>query len=232
MVADMNIEIYLDGADIQAMRALIHRCDGVTTNPSICRKAGITDYAAFAKDAIAASGGKPISFEVFADDLLNMERQAHIIASWGENVYVKIPITTTSVASTAPLIESLAGEGLRLNVTAILTRYQVAIAVTALNGADGIVSIFAGRIADAGHDPVNTIRYAVSRTRARGGKTKVLWASTREVYNAVQADECGCDIITMSPDLIAKLDGIGRDLNAVSLDTIKQFHRDGEGFSL
>ena len=225
----MQIKIFLDGADIASMVALAGKVDGYTTNPSICRKAGVTDYRVFAKNAIAAANGKSISLEVFADDMAGMERQAQEIASWGGNVYVKIPITNTAGESTAEAIEHLVAIGVKVNVTAILTRDQIKTAINALDGADGIVSIFAGRIADAGSNPVTSVLYAVGR---RVGKTQILWASTREVYNVVQADECGCDIITCSPAIIAKLDGIGQDLTQRSLETVKEFFNDGKGYSI
>ena len=230
MVDDLDIEIYCDGADLESMAALAGNVVGFTTNPSLVRKAGITNYREFAEKAITIVGSKPISFEVFSDDFAGMAREAREIASWGKNVYVKIPITNTKGESTAPLIETLASDGIKVNVTAILTREQSAIAVRALDGAPGIVSIFAGRIADAGQDPVKTVRYAVNKTR--GSHTKILWASTREVYNVVQADDCGCDIITMSPEIIAKLGGLGRDLNEISLETVLQFHEAGKGYSI
>lgn len=224
----MNIEIYLDGADTAKMIELMPRCAGATTNPSLCRKAGITDYREFARQVLEIIPQKPVSFEVFGDDIKEMQRQAWEIASWGDNVFVKIPIVNTKGESTATLIEELSD--IQLNVTAILTKEQIKAAVRALDGAPGIVSIFAGRIADAGNDPVKSVAYAVNLTRS--GKTKVLWASVREVYNVIQADDIGCDIITCSPEMVAKLSGIGRDLKEVSIETIKQFHRDGEGFTI
>lgn len=225
----MNIKIYADGADLETMKSLIHRCDGVTTNPSLCRKAGVSDYRDFAKQILAIVGDKPVSFEIFADDLVGMERQAQEIASWGENVYVKIPITNTEGKDTYEVIARMRELGVKVNVTAVFTKAQIYLAMRALDDADGIVSIFAGRIADAGHDPVKVIRYAVNQ---RYGKTKILWASTREVYNVVQADECGCDIITCTPEIIAKLGGIGASLEQRSLDTVKEFFEAGKGYSL
>lgn len=232
MVTDMNIQIYADGADIKTMAALARddRISGFTTNPSLCRKAGVTDYRDFAKQVLAVVGGKPVSFEVFSDDMGGMERQAREIASWGKNIYVKVPITNTIGEYTLEVIERLTLEGIKLNVTAIFTLDQIRAAIEALGGASGIISIFAGRIADTGRDPVQIVRYAVGKTR--NGKTKVLWASTREVYNVVQADECGCDIITCTPDIISKLGGIGGDLTQRSLETVKEFFNDGKGYSL
>jgi len=227
----MNIQIFADGADLETMRSLVANpvVSGWTTNPSLCRKAGVTDYREFAKQVLAIIDGKPVSFEVFSDDMGGMERQAREIASWGDNVYVKIPITNTAGESTAEVIEHLMAIGVKVNVTAILTRDQIKTAINALDGADGIVSVFAGRIADAGKNPVTPVLYAVGR---RVGETKILWASTREVYNVVQADECGCDIITCSPAIIAKLGGIGQDLTQRSLETVKEFFNDGKGYSI
>src|SRR3990167_10468748 len=227
----MNIRIYADGADLETIARLADdkRIAGFTTNPSLMRKAAIADYREFAKRVLAVVGAKPVSLEVFADDMTGMERQAQEIASWGGNVYVKIPITNTAGESTAEVIEHLVAIGVKVNVTAILTRDQIKTAINALEGADGIVSIFAGRIADAGSNPVTSVLYAVGR---RVGKTQILWASTREVYNVVQADECGCDIITCSPAIIAKLDGIGQDLTQRSLETGKEFFNDGKGYSI
>ena len=227
----MNIRIYADGADLETIARLADdkRIAGFTTNPSLMRKAAIADYREFAKRVLAVVGAKPVSLEVFADDMTGMERQAQEIASWGGNVYVKIPITNTAGESTAEVIEHLVAIGVKVNVTAILTREQIKTAINALDGADGIVSVFAGRIADAGKNPVTTVLYAVGR---RVGETKILWASTREVYNVVQADECGCDIITCSPAIIAKLGGIGQDLTQRSLETVKEFFNDGKGYSI
>ena len=227
----MNIRIYADGADLETIARLADdkRIAGFTTNPSLMRKAAIADYREFAKRVLAVVGAKPVSLEVFADDMTGMERQAQEIASWGGNVYVKIPITNTAGESTAEVIEHLVAIGVKVNVTAILTREQIKTAINALDGADGIVSVFAGRIADAGKNPVTPVLYAVGR---RVGETKILWASTREVYNVVQADECGCDIITCSPAIIAKLGGIGQDLTQRSLETVKEFFNDGKGYSI
>ncbi len=227
----MHIKIYADGADLSTMAELSkdERIHGYTTNPSLCYKAGVTNYREFAKQVLSVIGGKPVSFEVFSDDPDGMIRQAHEIASWGDNVYVKIPITNTAGESTREVIELLSGEGVKVNVTAILTHDQIKTAIQALDGADSIVSIFAGRIADAGKNPVTSILYASGR---KTGKTKILWASTREVYNVVQADDCGCDIITCAPDIIKKLGGIGADLEQRSLDTVKEFFNDARGYSL
>ena len=227
----MNIKIYADGADLATMAELAKdsRIAGFTTNPSLMKKAGIADYCDFAKQVLAIVGDKPVSFEVFADDFAGMERQAQEIASWGKNVYVKIPITNTAGESTVEVIEHMVAIGVKVNVTAILTKQQTYLALRALDDSDGIVSIFAGRIADAGLDPVKAIRYAANQ---RCGKTKILWASTREVYNVVQADGCGCDIITCSPQIIAKLPGLGQSLEQRSLETVQEFFADGKEYSL
>jgi transaldolase len=205
------------------------RVSGFTTNPALCRKAGVTDYREFAKQVIAAVKGKPVSFEVLADDFAGMERQAQKLALLGDNVYVKIPIVTPEGITTESVIENLVGIGVKVNVTAVFTKEQIYLAMRALDDSDGIVSIFAGRIADAGQDPVKFIRYALNH---RYGKTKALWASTREVYNVVQADECGCDIITCTPDVIKKLDGIGANLTQRSIETVKEFCNEAKGYSL
>lgn len=227
----MNIKIFADGADVATMAefAKDDRISGFTTNPSLVRKAGVTDYREFAKQVLAIVGDKPVSFEIFADDLVGMERQAQEIASWGKNVYVKIPITNTAGKSTAEVINHMVAIGVKVNVTAIMTQHQAQIAIEALDNSDGIISIFAGRIADAGSNPMICIKYAVWLAR---GETQILWASTREIYNVVQADECGCDIITMTPDIIKKLGGIGANLEQRSLDTVKEFYEAGKGYSL
>ena len=227
----MNINIFADGADLETMEKLAAdpRVSGFTCNPSLMRAAGVNDYHAFAQKVLDIIGDKPVSFEVLADERMEMERQAREIDSWGKNCYIKIPITNTAGESTAEVIEHLVAIGVKVNVTAILTREQIKTAINALDGADGIVSVFAGRIADAGKNPVTTVLYAVGR---RVGETKILWASTREVYNIVQADECGCDIITCSPAIIAKLGGIGQDLTQRSLETVKEFFNDGKGYSI
>lgn len=227
----MNVQIYADGADLASMAVLAKNSQiaGFTTNPSLCRKAGVTDYREFAKQVLVIVGEKPVSLEVFADDFAEMERQAQEIASWGKNIYVKIPITNTAGKSTAEVINHMVAIGVKVNVTAIMTQHQAQIAIEALDNSDGIISIFAGRIADAGSNPMICIKYAVWLAR---GETQILWASTREIYNVVQADECGCDIITCTPDIIAKLGGIGANLEQRSLDTVKEFFEAGKGYSI
>lgn len=223
--------IYADCTDLKqiGMLAADGRISGFTTNPSLMKNAGITDYRDFANRVLVATGGKPVSFEVIADDFREMERQANEIASWGKNVYVKIPVTNTLGNPAYDLIWRLAGAGVKVNVTAILTKDQVRFAIDSLRGRDSIISVFAGRIADTGRDPSRIMRLAQARI---DGKVKLLWASAREAYNVVQAEEAGCDIITLSPDLIVKLNGFGRNLAEYSLETVRQFHRDAAGLVL
>ena len=235
-VQDLKVKIFADGAEKAAMLELTKNplIKGFTTNPTLMRKAGVADYAAFAKDVLSSITDKPISFEVFSDDFKEMERQAGIIASWGENVYVKIPITNTKGESSIPLIERLSARQVKLNITAILTREQVREAVTALErSVPSVISVFAGRIADTGRDPVPTM--VESRKILREyPKAELLWASTREVLNIMQAEEAGCHIITVPNDILKKLSKWGYDLTALSLDTVKMFYEDGKqaGYSL
>ena len=203
---------------------------GFTTNPSLAKAAGVTHYKEFAESALRAAQGKPISFEVFADDLIEMERQARIIASWGENVYVKIPCALTNGRSTGLLVSKLGKHGIQVNVTAICSFQQIAeLARFIWGGTPAILSIFCGRIADTGRDPVPFITKALQQ---KHDKTQVLWASTREVFNVKQADMTGANIITMTPELIKKLSLFGKDLTEYSLETIKMFHNDGKGWTL
>lgn len=200
--------------------------DGFTTNPTLMRKAGVVDYRDFALKAIAAVPDLPISFEVFSDDFETMEHEAREIASWGGNTYIKIPVTNTKGESSAALIRKLSGEGFSLNVTALLTLDQVAtVAAAAALESRTIVSVFAGRIADTGIDPVPLMTEAVKILKGLP-KAELLWASPREVLNVVQAQDCGCDIITATPDLIAKVPLFGKDLGTYSLETVKMFHDD------
>ncbi|KAF0225637.1 MAG: hypothetical protein FD176_323 [Rhodospirillaceae bacterium] len=223
-----KVRIFADGADLDGVRALAANpviC-GFTTNPTLMRKAGISDYQAFARDMLAIVGERSVSFEVFADDFAEIERQARIIAGWGSNVYVKIPITNTKGESAAPTIRRLSDAGVKLNVTAILTVAQVRRTVEALNAeVPAIISVFAGRIADTGRDPVPVMAQCRQEMASRP-KAELLWASTRELYNIFQAEVSGCDIITATPDILGKLGGVGRDLDELSLDTVKMFYRD------
>jgi transaldolase len=231
-----SVKLFQDGADIQAMIAAKKdgRVSGFTTNPTLMRKAGITDYKTFALHVIKAIPDLPISFEVFSDDFDTMEREAREIASWGGDTYVKIPITNTKSQSAAPLIKKLSGEGFSLNITAMLTLEQVEeVAAAAHPKSRTIVSVFAGRIADTGVDPVPMMRKAVEILK-KLPKAELLWASPREVLNVIQAEECGCHIITATPDIIAKVPLFGKDLKQYSLETVKMFYEDARaaGFKL
>jgi transaldolase len=232
----MSIKIFMDGADLAAMAAAraSGRVSGFTTNPSLMRRAGITDYKAFALKAIAAIPDLPISFEVFSDDFATMEREAREIASWGGNTYVKIPVTNTKGEPSAPLIRKLAREGFSLNITAILTLDQVRSVAGALDAATrSIISVFAGRIADTGVDPI-PIMAESARALARLPNSELLWASSREFLNIMQAEQCGCHIITATPDIIAKLPMRGKDLQQYSLETVRTFYEDARtsGFKI
>ncbi len=225
---NLRIKLFQDGAELDKMVEARRRglVDGFTTNPTLMRKAGISDYKDFAHKVIAAIPDLPISFEVFSDDFEMMECEAREIASWGGDTYVKIPITNTKGTSAAPLIRKLSAEGFSLNVTAILTLDQVAtVAAAAAPDARTIVSVFAGRIADTGVDPVPMMTKAVTILKGLL-HAELLWASPREVLNVVQAQECGCHIITATPDLIAKVPLFGKDLSEYSLETVKMFHED------
>jgi transaldolase len=232
-----KLKIFADGAALAPMLELARnpRISGFTTNPTLMRKAGIADYRAFARDVLRAIREKPISFEVFADEWREMDRQAREIATWGENVYVKIPVTNTKRESASPLIRELSAGGVKLNVTAICTLDQVRETCGALRGgAPSVVSVFAGRIADTGRDPVPLMREGLSICRAADARIELLWASPRELLNIVQAAEIGCDIITVTNDLLAKLPTLGKDLAQFSLETVQMFHGDAQaaGFKL
>ncbi len=227
-VPGLRIKLFQDGADIDEMRRGYagRIASGFTTNPTLMRKAGVTDYERFARAAIEAIPDLPISFEVFTDDLATMAKEAHAIAGWGGDTYVKIPITTTAGQSTAPLIRQLSGEGLSLNVTAILTLQQVEeVAVALAPDERAIVSVFAGRIADTGIDPVPVMRRAKELLADRP-KAELLWASPRELLNVFHAEESGTDIITATPAVLEKLSLVGKDLAEYSLETVKMFHDD------
>jgi transaldolase len=228
-LAALKVQIYADGADKAGILDLYARpyIKGLTTNPSLMKKAGIRDYEAFARDILQTVTAKPISLEVFSDDFAEMKRQALKIAGWGKNVYVKIPITNSRGAPSLPLIRDLAAQQVHLNVTAILTLGQVRDVAAALNPAvPSVVSVFAGRIADTGRDPMPLMR--ASRALLEGQpKAELLWASVREVLNILQAEECGCPIVTVPHDILAKAANmLGLDLAAVSLDTVKTFAKD------
>src|SRR5262249_47997294 len=228
---ELKIKVFADGADLAGMLELYANpmIKGFTTNPTLMRKAGVTDYEAFAKKVLKAIPDRPISFEVFSDDFSEMRRQALKIASWGKNVYVKIPVTNTLGEPSTPLIHDLAGAGLKLNVTAVFTLKQVWDVTLALaGGPPAIVSVFAGRIADAGVDPVPHMSAALELVKTVP-EVELLWASPRELLNIVQADAIGCHIITVTSDILKKLRGIGKDLKVFSLDTVKMFREDGLG---
>lgn len=221
--------IYLDAARLEDIATFSGSVAGFTTNPALMQKAGISDYVQFSKQAIALSGGKPISFEVLADDLPEMEAQSRTIAAWGENVYVKIPACTTRGVSTSLLVKNLSLDGIKLNVTAVLSMEQINVLARSLS-APAILSVFAGRIADTGRDPMPFITKAM---HVKAPQTQVLWASTREVYNVKQAQQSGADIITMTPDLIQKMREMdGMDLNQLSINTVKQFYNASKGITL
>jgi transaldolase len=226
---DLKIQLYADGADKAGILELYAKSyiKGLTTNPSLMKKAGIKDYEAFAKDILQTVTAKPISLEVFTDDIADMKRQALKIKSWASNVYTKIPITNSKGESTLPLIKELGKEGVKLNITAILTLSQVRGVAEVLNPAvPSVVSVFAGRIADTGVDPMPLMRACVPLLDTQP-KAELLWASTREVLNLFQAEECGCAIITVPHDILAKAAKmIGLSLAAVSLDTVKMFLKD------
>lgn len=224
----LNIKLFADGADLEGIKAIARHdwVKGFTTNPTLMRKAGILDYKAFALAVLDVETRRPVSFEVFADDLPEMERQAIEIASWGRNVYVKIPVTNTRAEFTGPIIRSLSGKGVRLNITAVFTPAQTrAIAAALTPGTPAIVSVFAGRIADTGIDPVPVMQQCLSILQPNPS-AELLWASPRELFNIVQADQIGCHIITATNDVLAKLDLLGKDNDQYSLETVQMFYRD------
>jgi len=235
-VSDLKVKIFADGAEREGMFSLnnLSYIKGFTTNPTLMKKAGITDYAAFAKDILSAITEKPVSFEVFSDEFEEMERQAKIINSWANNVYVKIPITNTRHESSVDLISRLSQAGIKVNVTAILTLRQVESILPALSQeVPAVVSVFAGRIADTGYDPLPIMK-AAKELLKNHPKSELLWASPRELLNIYHAEEAGCDIITVSHDILKKIDKVGYDHDALSLDTVKMFYEDGQkaGYTL
>ena len=235
-LSDLKVKIFGDGADKAAILDLYAKphIHGFTTNPTLMRKAGIRDYEAFAKDLLEAIPDRPISFEVFADDWDEMERQARRIATWGANVFVKIPITNTRAEPAIPLLRHLTQDGLQLNVTAMLPLHQVCAAAEAMSGGPtSYVSVFAGRIADTGVDPVPLMAQAVG-VLAPHPNLQLIWASPRELLNIFQADAIGCHVITVTSDVLKKLDLVGKNLDQYSLETVRMFHEDAlaSGFSL
>lgn len=227
-VQDLRVQLFADGADLASMTALAREplIRGFTTNPTLMRKAGIADYETFGRAVVAAITDRPISFEVFSDDFDEMEAQAMEIASWAPNVNVKIPVTNTRAESTGPLLRRLSRAGVALNITAVMTLDQVDQIMSALDGnAPAFVSIFAGRIADTGRDPMPLMAAAVERVNARP-RSELIWASPRELLNIVQADAIGCHVITVTAEIFRKLDQIGKDLTAFSLETVEMFRND------
>ncbi|MBI4994664.1 transaldolase [Candidatus Peregrinibacteria bacterium] len=235
-VHELNVKIFADGAEKASMVELAKSplIKGFTTNPTLMRKAGIVDYAGFAKDILSVIKDKPISFEVFSDDFREMERQARIITAWAPNVYVKIPITNTKRESSFDLVKKLADDNIKLNVTAMLTLQQVKhISRAFAPKAPVIVSIFAGRIADTGVDPMPIMREAKA-ILASQKNVELLWASPRELLNIYHADEVGCDIITVTPEILKKIEKVGFDHHELSVETVKMFYDDGQkvGYTL
>ncbi|MBV9083266.1 MAG: transaldolase [Acidobacteriaceae bacterium] len=236
MNSDYSVKIFADGANLAEMIELYRNplIKGFTTNPTLMRKAGVTDYEAFAKQVLAAIPDRPISFEVFSDDFREMERQALKIAAWGPNVSVKIPVMNTRGESCRTLICNLARSGVRLNITAVMALEQVYELLPALDGSQpGYISIFAGRIADTGRDPIPLMRAAVEAL-ASMPQIELIWASPRQVLNVYQANEIGCHIITATSDILKKLGLLGKDLLEYSLETVKMFRDDAmaAGFSI
>jgi transaldolase len=234
--AGLQIRLFMDGADLAAMRSAYadKAVSGFTTNPTLMRNAGVTDYEQFAREVIRTIPDLPVSFEVFSDDFPAMEREARKIASWGGDTYIKIPISNTRRESSIPLIRLLSGEGFSLNVTAMMTLAQVeAVAAAVSPRSRTIFSVFAGRIADTGVDPVPLMRRAVEMIR-HNSHAELLWASPRELLNLFHAEEAGCHIITATPDIIKKLSLIGKDLDDYSLETVQMFYRDAvaAGFNI
>ena len=235
-LADLNVKFFADGADKAGMLELYHDplIKGFTTNPTLMRKAGVSDYRAFAREILAAIPDRPISFEVLSDEFDEMERQALEISSWGENVYVKIPITNTTGQLSCELVRRLARAGVKVNVTAVLALDQVRDIIPYLaDGPSGYVSIFAGRIADTGRDPVPVMAAAVELLRPYPN-LELIWASSRELLNIFQADAIGCHIITVTHDILRKLPLVGKDLHERSLETVRMFYEDAQraGYNL
>lgn len=235
-IEKLNVQLFADGADKASMLEMYSKTHikGLTTNPTLMKKAGILDYKKFSKDILKTITDKSLSLEVFSDDIVEMRRQALEIATWAENVYVKIPISNTKNESTLNIVNELSDKGVKLNITAIMTMKQVEGVVNALNkDIPAFISIFAGRIADTGRDPMPLMKEAVSLAKEKP-LSEILWASTREVYNIFQAEQCGCQIITVPNNILNKLKNVGYDLDQYSLDTVKMFYNDAlqAGYSL
>ena len=232
----LKVKLFADGADLAGIKEMAANANiaGFTTNPTLMRKAGITDYKAFALEVLKIVPDRPVSFEVFADDFPTMEKQALEIASWGKHVNVKIPVTNTKGEFCGPLVKRLSDQGVQLNITAVMTMDQVEKITEQLSlNTPAIISIFAGRIADTGRDPVPIMAQAVKVMQSKP-KAELIWASPRELLNIFQADEVGCHIITATNDILKKLQLIGKDLNAFSLETVEMFYKDAQaaGFSI
>lgn len=232
----MKIKIFADGAGLKEMLAFYRdgSVQGFTTNPTLMRKAEITNYEAFAREVLATIQKPPVSFEVFSDDLPTMERQALKISTWGSNVYVKIPVTNTQGVFTGPILRSLSQKGVKLNVTAVFTLDQVRDVVACLSkDVPSVISVFAGRIANAGVDPMPIMRESVQISKVLP-KAEVLWASPREALNVLQAEECGCHIITVTPDILKTVKNFGKSLTQFSLETVQMFYQDAQkaGYTL
>jgi transaldolase len=228
LLAELGVKIFADGADKAGMLEMYDNplIKGFTTNPTLMRKAGVVDYEKFASEIVAAIPDRPVCFEVLSDELSEMKRQAHKIAQWGENVYVKIPVTSTRGEPTSVLVRDLAGSGVKLNVTALMRLDQVRDVAAALaGGPPAFMSVFAGRIADTGRDPVPIMAAAIELLRMYPN-VELIWASPRELLNVFQADAVGCHIITVTNDILKKLELVGKDLGEYSLDTVRMFHDD------
>jgi len=235
-LTDLKTKIFADGAELAGMLAMYREphIKGFTTNPTLMRKAGLTDYRAFAREVVAAIPDRPISFEVFSDEFADMERQAREIATWGEHVYVKIPVTNTRREPAYDLVNRLSHAGVKLNVTALMTLEQVQAVTDALKGgAPSNISVFAGRIADTGRDPVPHMKAALEIMKVEP-RAELIWASPRELLNVFQAHDIGCHIITVTNDILKKLSLRNKDLSDYSLETVKMFHDDAKaaGFSI
>lgn len=236
-LANLKVKIFADGADKAGIVDIGKHplIKGFTTNPTLMRKAGITDYEKFSREVLELIGGRPISFEVFADDFSEMERQARLITTWGKNVYVKIPVTNTKREKANATVERLSKDGIQLNVTALMTNDQVREVASALaGGPHSYISVFAGRVADTGRDPVPLMSEALKIMKESAPKAELIWASPRELLNIFHADSIGCHVITVTNDILAKLKLVGKDLSDYSLETVQMFFKDGEasGFKL
>jgi transaldolase len=228
--AELKVKLFADGADLEGMIEMASKpyISGLTTNPTLMKKAGIKDYVKFAKEVLMEIPDKPISFEVFSDDIEGMKVQGETISSWGKNVFVKIPITNTRGVSTTSVIKHLSDLGVKVNVTALMTNLQVEQVIEVLNpGVESCVSVFAGRIADTGRDPIPLMKKCLE-TLSKNRNAELIWASPRELLNIFQANEVGCHIITATSDILKKMALVGYDLESYSLDTVKMFFSDAK----